>query len=104
MNGFPFKPDDRLDDGPAAAVPDLQTLLIEQSELLLAIGSDVVQQLHVLDTVSDLIEVKRRMRVWAEEIHAHIVPAMATHEAISQTARSRGLMRVIYSSDDLGVR
>lgn len=101
MRDFPFKAEDRIDVAPSPtteAVPDLQALLIEQSSLLLTIGSDVVQLLHTLDTVHDLIEMRRRVRVWAEELHAHATPAMATHEAISQTARSRGLLRVVYST------
>lgn len=103
MSAFPFKPEDRPDtDAPAQA--DLQALLIEQSDALQTLGSDSVQLLHVLETEHDLIALKRRVRLWAEEIHAHVVPAMATHEAISQTARSRGLLRVVYSTDGAGVR
>lgn len=93
------------DSAPApTAALDLQTLLIEQSELLTTIGSDVVQLLHALDTVGDLIEMKRRVRVWAEELHAHATPAMACHEAIGKEARSRGLLRAVYTDSRVGSR
>ena len=95
--------EDRAAPLPLRAVPDLQALLIEQADVLQTLGSDSVQLLHALDTVHDLIELRRRVRIWAEEIHAHVVPAMSNHETISQTVRASGRLSVVYSTD-LGVR
>jgi hypothetical protein len=88
------KPEDRIDDQPPLELVsrqvDAQHLMIELSETAQRLGAEAVHLLHLYETGRDLIEVNRRAKLHAAEVHLASAGVLETVEALSKALRSAG--------------
>lgn len=88
-----LKADDRAPLSLVHAAPaDPQAVLIELSEIAQRLGAEAVHLVHLYTTGRDLIEVNRRARLHADEIHLGASGVLETIEALSKALRSAGLL------------
>jgi len=93
MAAFRLKDEDRAEPSTLelGSVPvDAQSIMIELSEMAQRLGSEAVQLLHLYQSGRDLIEVNRRARLHAEEVHLAAGGVLETVETLSKALRTAG--------------
>lgn len=84
------------------APADPQALMIALAEIAQRLGSEAVVLRHLYDHGRDLIEVNRRAKVHASEIHIAAAGVLETIEALSKALRREGEYSMPYGGVDDG--
>lgn len=69
---------------------DPQAVMIALAEIAQRLGSEAVQLLHLYDHGHDLIEINRRAKLHAREVHYGAARVLETVEALSKALRAAG--------------